>query len=66
MSALGILMDDFANGRNVTTLPRGVTSLTWDTKVRALLPDDWELMDNWASERASLRDILGHVSGLTR
>ena len=66
MSALGILMDDFANGRNVTTLPRGVTSFTWDTKVRALLPDDWELMDNWASERASLRDILGHVSGLTR
>ncbi|KAF9232374.1 beta-lactamase/transpeptidase-like protein [Melanogaster broomeanus] len=46
-TALGLLIDDFANGRN------------------DLLPE-WQLMDEWASERANLRDILSHVSGLPR
>jgi CubicO group peptidase (beta-lactamase class C family) len=40
--------------------------LTWDTKIKNLLPDDWKLMDEWATEKASLRDVLSHVSGLPR
>ncbi|THH28090.1 hypothetical protein EUX98_g6096, partial [Antrodiella citrinella] len=67
--AIGILMDDFAHGRNVTPLPHGLTEFTYDTKVRALFPgndSDWLLPDTWASEKANIRDVLGHVSGLPR
>ena len=62
-TALRLLIDDFAHGRNVTALPSCLTELTWHTRLRDLLPE-WELMDAWASERANLRDILSHVSGL--
>jgi hypothetical protein len=63
---VGLLIDDFAHGRNITPLPAGLTELTWDTKVKDLLPDDWKLEERWASEKASLRDVLSHVSGLPR
>lgn len=66
MSAIGILIDDFATGRNVTVLPPSVSTLTWDTKVKLLLPEDWKLHQEWATEKANLRDIFTHVSGLTR
>lgn len=59
-------MDDFANGRNVTPLPPGLTTFDWDTKVKDILPNDWKLQDQWASNYASVRDILSHVSGLPR
>ncbi|KAI0713049.1 beta-lactamase/transpeptidase-like protein [Cerioporus squamosus] len=65
-SALGILMDDFANGRNVTALPDGVPEFTFDTKLQALLPDVWKLEDDFASQKANFRDLLSHVTGLTR
>ncbi|KAI0252716.1 beta-lactamase/transpeptidase-like protein [Lactifluus subvellereus] len=29
-----------------------------------ILPDDWKLMDPWASQKANLIDILSHVSGV--
>lgn len=61
---MGILMDDFAQGRNTTSLPPGVRTLDWDTKVHELLPDDWELPDMWASENTNLWDALAHVSGM--
>ncbi|KAI0271642.1 beta-lactamase/transpeptidase-like protein [Gloeopeniophorella convolvens] len=64
--AMGILIDDFAHGRNATPLPPSVTSLTWESKLADILPDDWELMDPWASKKASLIDILSHVSGMPR
>ncbi|KAG9311213.1 beta-lactamase/transpeptidase-like protein [Chiua virens] len=64
-TALGLLIEDFANGNNVTALPSGVAELTWHTRLKDLLPE-WELMDEWASERANLRDILSHVSGMPR
>jgi CubicO group peptidase (beta-lactamase class C family) len=60
-TAMGLLMDDFAAGRNETGLPHGVPSFNWDTKVQDLLPDD-----EWASEKASIHDIMSHVSGLPR
>jgi CubicO group peptidase (beta-lactamase class C family) len=62
-TALGILIDDFANGKNATALSPGLTETTWHTRLKDLLPD-WQLMDEWASEKANLRDILSHVSGV--
>lgn len=63
-TAIGILIDDFTSGRNVTALPSGLTEITWRTRVADLLPDEWELMDKWASDKATLKDILSHVSGI--
>jgi hypothetical protein len=65
-ASLGILIDDFAHGRNSTPLPAGLSTLTWQTKVANILPGAWKLMDPWASEKANLIDILTHVSGLSR
>lgn len=65
-AAMGILMDDFAQGKNVTALPHGLQSFTWETKIQDLLPGEWELSDRWATEKADLRDVLSHVSGLPR
>jgi CubicO group peptidase (beta-lactamase class C family) len=65
-AALGLVMDDFAHGRNVTPLPEGLASFTWDTKLEDLLPNDWKLMDEDASQRARVRDILAYVSGLQK
>jgi len=63
--SLGILMDDFKYGRNVTALPPGV-ELSWTTKLAALLPGEWELQDSYASGYANVLDILSHVTGLPR
>jgi hypothetical protein len=63
---MGILMDDFASGKNLTALPSSVKSFDWDTKVKALLQDEWVLEDEWSTEKANVRDILSHVSGLPR
>lgn len=68
-ASLGILMDDFAQATNVTALPPAFESandFNWHTKINDLLPGEWGLMDEWAHEKASLRDILSHVSGLPR
>ena len=65
-ASLGIVIDDFAHGRNTTPLPGGLSSLTWKTKVADILPGDWRLMDPWASQKANLIDILSHVSGVAR
>lgn len=65
-SSLGVLMEDFATGRNVTPLPDGLTRFDWDSKVVDVLPGEWKMMDHWTTERASMRDILAHVSGLPR
>jgi hypothetical protein len=65
-AGLGLVMDDFAQGRNVTPLPDNVSHFSWDTKIKDLLPNDWKLMDPWASEAVSIQDALSHVSGLPR
>ena len=67
-SAFGILMDDFAQGRNATPLPRGVSKFTYDTKIQSLFPGDdvWKLKDEWATKKANVRDLLSHVTGVTR
>ncbi|KAI0035032.1 beta-lactamase/transpeptidase-like protein [Vararia minispora EC-137] len=65
-SAIGILMEDYATGRNSTPLPPGLTKFDWDTKIKDLLPGEWHLMDEWAEEKADVKDILSHTSGLPR
>ncbi|VDB99692.1 unnamed protein product [Peniophora sp. CBMAI 1063] len=65
-AGMSILMDDFANGRNVTALPPTLSKLNWDTKLAALLPGEWKLMDTWAERGAKLQDIFSHTSGLPR
>jgi len=65
-ASLGIVIDDFAHGRNKTPLPAGLSTLTWKTKLADILPNDWQLMDPWASQKANLIDILTHVSGIGR
>ncbi|PIL26377.1 hypothetical protein GSI_12133 [Ganoderma sinense ZZ0214-1] len=64
---VGILMDDFLNGRNVTALPNGLQTFNWETKVQDLFPGDtvWELQDQWSTEKANVADTLSHVAGLT-
>ncbi|KAI0708815.1 beta-lactamase/transpeptidase-like protein [Cerioporus squamosus] len=71
-TSLGILMDDFAHGRNVTPLPARLARLDYETKVKDLLPEElgWGLHDlsgdSWATDKARVKDVLGHVSGLPR
>ncbi|KAF7361230.1 Beta-lactamase domain-containing protein [Mycena sanguinolenta] len=62
-ASLGILMQDFADGENKTALPRNVEKFSWDTKMRDLLPDEWMTEDHWTTEKASLKDLLSHVTG---
>ena len=60
-------MDDYAQGRNVTPLPSGIGSFTWETKIQALFPpSEWALADSYATAKLNVRDALGHVSGLPR
>jgi len=63
-ASLGILIEEFAQGRNTTPLPTGLSTLTWQTKLAVILPGDWELSDTWASKKANLIDILTHVFGM--
>lgn len=67
-SAFGILMDDFAQGRNATPLPHDVRKFTYETKIQSLFPGDdvWKLKDEWATKKANVRDLLSHVTGVTR
>ncbi|KAJ3482357.1 hypothetical protein NLI96_g7039 [Meripilus lineatus] len=66
-AAMGILMEDYAQGKNVTPLPDGLDSFTWKTKVQDLFPGEdsvWKLKDDWASQKVNIEDMLTHVSGL--
>ncbi|KAH9051487.1 beta-lactamase/transpeptidase-like protein [Lactarius vividus] len=65
-ASLGILIKEFAQGRNTTSLPTGLSTLSWQTKLADVIPGNWELSDPWASKKANLIDILTHVSGLSR
>jgi hypothetical protein len=65
-ASLGILMQDFATGKNATALPSGVTEFNWDTKLRDLLPGEWMTEDEFSTSKATLVDLLSHVTGLPR
>ncbi|EJF60228.1 beta-lactamase/transpeptidase-like protein [Dichomitus squalens LYAD-421 SS1] len=71
-TSIGLLMEDYATAKNVTPLPSGLARFNWDTKVVDVVPEElqWGLHDiggdDWATRKASIADILGHVSGLPR
>jgi CubicO group peptidase (beta-lactamase class C family) len=62
-TALGLLIDDFKHGRNVTALPLTVDELSWSSKLKDVIPE-WSVSDRDICEHLSLRDALSHVSGL--
>ena len=66
VTSIGLLMEDYAHGRNATPLPPTVEAFGWDTKMNDLLPKEWALEDEWASAKTNLRDAFGHVTGLPR
>ncbi|KAJ7292859.1 beta-lactamase/transpeptidase-like protein [Mycena rebaudengoi] len=53
-ASLGILMEDFAAGKNKTALPP-----------TDLLPEEWMVEDPWTNKKANLKDLLSHVTGLS-
>ncbi|KAJ7691628.1 beta-lactamase/transpeptidase-like protein [Mycena rosella] len=63
-ASLGILMQDFADGKNRSALPDTVAGFNWNTKMRDLLPGEWMVEDEWTTEKADLKDLLSHVTGL--
>ncbi|KAL5511226.1 hypothetical protein ACEPAH_4441 [Sanghuangporus vaninii] len=65
-TSLGILIDDYAYEKNSTPLPDGLRKLDWDTKIIHVLPGEWQLQDEWTTEKANFKDILSHTSGLPR
>ncbi|KLO14681.1 beta-lactamase/transpeptidase-like protein [Schizopora paradoxa] len=65
-ASLAILMDDFSKKKNTIPLPRGLSELTWETKVKHLFPQDWKLKDEWATEKLNIKDLLSHTWGLPR
>ncbi|KAL5489890.1 hypothetical protein ACEPAI_4722 [Sanghuangporus weigelae] len=65
-TSLGILIDDYAYGKNTTPLPDSLRRLDWDTKIKHVLPGEWQLQDEWTTEKVNFKDILSHTSGLPR
>lgn len=57
-------MQDFADGKNKSALPNSVKEFDWDTKMLDLLPEEWKTEDEWTTNKASLKDLLSHVTGL--
>ncbi|KAJ7485553.1 hypothetical protein FB451DRAFT_59680 [Mycena latifolia] len=44
-ASLGILMQDFADGKNQSSLPETVAEFNWNTKLHDLLPEEWMVED---------------------
>ncbi|KAI0828035.1 beta-lactamase/transpeptidase-like protein [Trametes gibbosa] len=65
-TSIGLLMEDYAHGRNVTPLPIPSGSFHWDTKMKDILPGEWALLDKCASATANIHDVLGHYTGVPR
>jgi hypothetical protein len=48
----------------VTPLPNGVSEISWNTKLKSLLPSDFIIQDEWIQEKTSIRDALSMMSGM--
>lgn len=59
-------MDDFSKPANKKPLPGRLSEISWETKIKQLLPDVWKLKDEWATEKANIKDLLTHTWGLPR
>ncbi|KAI0326062.1 beta-lactamase/transpeptidase-like protein [Cubamyces sp. BRFM 1775] len=66
VTSVGLLMEDYAQGRNVTPLPAAVQTFDWETKLKDLLPDEWAIQDAWIDSKANLRDVFSHLTGMPR
>jgi CubicO group peptidase (beta-lactamase class C family) len=64
-TAVGLLIDDFAHGRNMISLPQIISTVTWSTKIKDVLPD-WSTSDPIMNKELSIRDALPHMSGIPR
>ena len=58
-------MEDLVSGKNPVHLPSGLSTLSWKTKVKDILPE-FELQDRFATEHATLQDLVTHVTGQAR
>ncbi|KAK1232774.1 hypothetical protein PQX77_004099 [Marasmius sp. AFHP31] len=63
-----------SNSKHFTTLATGLlisdknlpTPITWDTKLRSILGDLWELQDPIATAHSTIIDAMSHRTGLPR
>ncbi|EMD35204.1 hypothetical protein CERSUDRAFT_116672 [Gelatoporia subvermispora B] len=67
-TSVGLLMEDYAHGRNVTPLPPNVSQFDWHTRLADLLPAEWDLPpgSEWTVQKTNLKDALAHVTGMPR
>ncbi|KAH9935178.1 beta-lactamase/transpeptidase-like protein [Epithele typhae] len=62
VTSIGLLIDDFAHGRNVTPLPAGAPPLQWDSKFYDLLPGEHDFSYAPGDTTADLLRRLKHLS----
>ncbi|KAJ8082746.1 hypothetical protein PM082_008602 [Marasmius tenuissimus] len=63
-----------SNSKHFTTLATGLlisdknlpTPITWDTKLKSILGDLWELQDPIATAHGTIIDVMSHRTGLPR
>lgn len=48
------------------SLPFTSAPLDWTTPIAGLIPDDFVLLDDWATAHLTLEDALSHRTGLPR
>ncbi|KAH9889349.1 beta-lactamase/transpeptidase-like protein [Cubamyces lactineus] len=66
VTSVGLLMEDYAQGRNMTPLPSAVQAFNWETKLKDILPGEWIIQDRWTESKANLRDAFSHLTGMPR
>ena len=56
-AAVSLLIDDSASSKD---------PLKWDTPIASIIPDDFVLLDNYATNHLTLEDALSHRTGMPR
>ena len=56
-AAVSLLIDDSAGSK---------TPLQWNTPIASIIPDDFVLLDNYATNHLTLEDALSHRTGMPR
>lgn len=64
VTSVGLLIEDYAHGRNSTPLPSALQAFNWETKLKDLLPEEWAVQDAWIDSKANLRDAFSHLTGM--
>lgn len=63
-SVMIVFGPDFASGKSISPLPKGVKSFICRMRVKDSLHDEWRLRGELAVPRATLQEILTYVTGL--